>query len=81
MIRLQSCVCPCHAGAARGFQAHHEYPLASTHGRGLYRMICDTQRIQLITGRGLSLAHTRPRISLISAVLKPLYPLYILVYH
>lgn len=36
-------------GAARGFQAHHEYPLASTHGRGLYRMICDTQRIQLIT--------------------------------
>lgn len=35
--------------AARGFQAHHDYPLASTHGRGLYRMICDTQRIQLIT--------------------------------
>jgi hypothetical protein len=24
-------------------------PLASTHGRGVYRMICDTQRIQLIT--------------------------------
>lgn len=36
-------------GAARGFQAHHEYPLGSTRDRGLYRMICDTQRIQLIT--------------------------------
>ena len=36
-------------GAARGFQAHHDYPLASTHGRGCYRMICDTQRIQTIT--------------------------------
>ena len=35
--------------AARGFQAHHEYPLASTRGRGLYRMLCDTHRIQLIT--------------------------------
>ena len=32
--------------AARGFQAHHEYPLASTRGRGLYRMLCDTHRIQ-----------------------------------
>ena len=37
------------ASAARGFQAHHEYPLASTRGRGLYRMLCDTHRIQVIT--------------------------------
>jgi hypothetical protein len=36
-------------GAARGFQAHHEFPYASTRGRGLYRMICDTHRIQVIT--------------------------------
>ncbi|MDB0053469.1 fatty acid desaturase family protein [bacterium] len=36
-------------GAARGFQAHHEFPYASTRGRGVYRMICDTHRIQCIT--------------------------------
>jgi len=36
-------------GAARGFQAHHEFPYASTRGRGVYRMICDTHRIQIIT--------------------------------
>lgn len=36
-------------GAARGFQAHHEFPYASTRGRGVYRMICDTHRIQVIT--------------------------------
>lgn len=36
-------------GAARGFQAHHEFPFASTRGRGVYRMICDTHRIQVIT--------------------------------
>ena len=32
-------------GAARGFQAHHEYPYASTRGRGLNHMVCDTHRI------------------------------------
>jgi len=36
-------------GAARGFQAHHEFPYASTRGRGVYRMVCDTHRIQIIT--------------------------------
>jgi len=37
------------AYAARGFQAHHEFPYASTRGRGVYRMVCDTHRIQIIT--------------------------------
>lgn len=34
---------------AYGFQLHHAWPLESTRGVGLYRICCDTVRIQWIT--------------------------------
>lgn len=36
------------ATAAEGFQMHHEYPIASTQGVGLYRLICNTIFIQWV---------------------------------
>lgn len=46
------------APVARGFQDHHDYPMESTLGKGLYELCCDTVRIQWITG-SLSLLFSR----------------------
>jgi len=35
---------------AEGFQVHHDHPMASTRGVGLYRLFCDTVKIQWVTG-------------------------------
>mmetsp|Transcript_121595 Transcript_121595/g.315603 ORF Transcript_121595/g.315603 Transcript_121595/m.315603 type:complete len:391 (-) Transcript_121595:197-1369(-) len=35
---------------AEGFQMHHDHPVASTGGVGLYRLFCDTVKIQWTTG-------------------------------
>lgn len=33
---------------AKGFQDHHDFPIASTQGKGLWVLMCDTVRIQWI---------------------------------
>jgi len=35
---------------AVGFQMHHDHPVASTKGVGMYRLFCDSVRIQWLTG-------------------------------
>lgn len=37
---------------ARGFQDHHDHPIASTMGKGLYTLLCDTVRIQWLCMSG-----------------------------
>ena len=36
-------------GVAKGFQDHHDFPIASTQDKGLWVLMCDTVRIQWVT--------------------------------
>ena len=36
-------------GVAKGFQDHHDFPIASTQDKGLWVLCCDTVRIQWVT--------------------------------
>lgn len=57
-------------GAAEGFQMHHDHPKESTRDQGLYRLMCDTVRIQWITGTCGLLTSTRSPVALSVIILK-----------